>query len=117
MGILNRKGGKFLTRLYGNNEEFREEIINFVRDRKDLDLKLISDKSCKTNTLNTLGNKYFAECMTSKDNTKDLIEILAKYYPQSGYTDGETWTKSYLRKDYVNNKVYPIINAFKIFRV
>ena len=30
MGILNRKGGKFLTRLYGNNEEFREEIINFV---------------------------------------------------------------------------------------
>ena len=34
MGILNRKGGKFLTRLYGNNEEFREEIINFVRDKK-----------------------------------------------------------------------------------
>ena len=24
MGILNRKGGKFLTRLYGNNEEFRD---------------------------------------------------------------------------------------------
>ena len=34
MGILNRTGGKFLTRLYGNNEEFREEIINFVRDKK-----------------------------------------------------------------------------------
>ena len=34
-GTLNRKGGKFLTRLYGNNEEFREEIINFVRDRKN----------------------------------------------------------------------------------
>ena len=34
LGILNRKGGKFLTRLYGNNEEFREEIINFVRDKK-----------------------------------------------------------------------------------
>ena len=30
-GTLNRKGGKFLTILYGNNEEFREEIINFVR--------------------------------------------------------------------------------------
>ena len=29
MRILNRKGGKFLTRLYGNNQEFREEIINF----------------------------------------------------------------------------------------
>ena len=26
MGILNRKGGKFLTRLYGNNEEFREKL-------------------------------------------------------------------------------------------
>ena len=34
MGILNRKGGKFLTRLYGNNEELREKIINFVRDKK-----------------------------------------------------------------------------------
>ena len=35
MGILNRKGGNFLTRLYGNNEKFREEIINFVRDKKN----------------------------------------------------------------------------------
>ena len=57
MGILNRKGGKFLNRLYGNNEEFREEIINFVRDKKELDLEFILDKRCKTNTLNTLGNK------------------------------------------------------------
>ena len=81
MGILNRKGGKFLTRLYGNNEEYREEIINFVRDKKELDLELILDKRCKTNTLNTLGSKYLAECITSKDNTKDLIEIMAKYYP------------------------------------
>ena len=87
MGILNRKGGNFLTRLYGNNEEFREEIINFVGDKKELDLELILDKRCKTNTLNTLGNKYLAECITSKDNTKDLIEIMAKYYPRSGYTD------------------------------
>ena len=81
MGILNRKGGKFLTRLHGNNEEFREEIINSVRDKKELDLELILDKKCKTNTLNTLGNKYLAECITSKDNAKDLIEIMAKYYP------------------------------------
>ena len=79
MGILNRKGGKFLTRLYG--EEFREEIINFVRDKKELDLELILDKRCKTNTLNTIGNKYLAGCITSKDNTKDLIEIMVKYYP------------------------------------
>ena len=80
MGILNRKGGKFLNKLYINNEEFREEIINFVKDKKELDLDLILDKRCKTNTLNTLGNKYLAEIITSKDNTKDLIEIMAKYY-------------------------------------
>ena len=48
-----------------------------------MDLDLILDKRCKTNTLNTLGNKYLTECITSKDNTKDLIEIMAKYYPQS----------------------------------
>ena len=80
MGILNRKGGRFLNKLYINNEEFREEIINFVKDKKELELDLILDKRCKTNTLNTLGNKYLAECVTSKDNTKDLIEIMAKYY-------------------------------------
>ena len=78
-GTLNRKGGKFLTRLYGNNEEFGEEIINSVRDKKELDLELILDKRCKTNTLNTLGNKNLAECITSKDNTKDLIEIMVKH--------------------------------------
>ena len=89
MGILNRKGGKFLTRLCGNNEEFREEIINCVRDKKELDLELILDKRCKTNTLNTLGNKYLAECITSKDNTKDLIEIMVKYYLQSSLENHE----------------------------
>ena len=81
MGILNRKGGRFLNKLYINNEDFREEIINFVKDKKELDLDLILYKRCKTNTLNTLGNKYLTECITSKDNTKDLIEIVAKYYP------------------------------------
>ena len=80
MGILNRKGGRFLNKLYINNEEFREEIINLVKDKKNLDLDLILDKRCKTNALNTLRNKYLAECITSKDNTKDLIEIMAKYY-------------------------------------
>ena len=81
MGNLNRKGGRFLNNLYINNEEFREEIINFVKDKKELDLDLILDKRCKTNTLNTLGNNYLAECIKSKDNTKDLIEIMAKFYP------------------------------------
>ena len=90
MGILNRKGGKFLFRLYGNNEEFREEIKNFVNDKKELDLELILDRRCKTNTLNTLGNKYLAECITSKDNTKDLIEVMVKYHPRSSSTDGQS---------------------------
>ena len=27
-----------------------------------------------------IGNKYLAECITSKDETKDLVEIMAKYY-------------------------------------
>ena len=80
MGVLNRKGGKFLTRLYGNNEEFSEELTNFIRDKKEIDLELILDKRFKTNTLYTLGNKYLAECITSKDNTEDLIEIMARYY-------------------------------------
>ena len=52
-GILNKRGGSFLTDLYKNNEEFREEIINFVRDKKELDPELILDGRCKTNTLNT----------------------------------------------------------------
>ena len=64
-----------------------EKITNFVKDKKELDLDLILDKRCKANTLNTLGNKCLAECITSKDNTKDLIEVMAKYYPQSLYTD------------------------------
>ena len=57
MGILNRKGGRFLNKLYINNEEFREEIINFVKDKKELDLDFILDMGCITNTFNTLGNK------------------------------------------------------------
>ena len=44
-----------------------------------LNLEAILDKRCKTNILNTLGNKYLTECIKSKDNTKDLIEIMAKY--------------------------------------
>ena len=90
IGILNRKGGKFLNKLYVNSEEFREEFINFVKDKKELDLDLILDIRCETNTLNTLGNKYLAECITSKDNTKDLIEIMAKYYLRGNFTDPQS---------------------------
>ena len=34
-GILNKGGRRYLNRLYGNNEEFREETINLVRDKKE----------------------------------------------------------------------------------
>ena len=33
--ILNKRGGKYLSNLYENNEEFRKEIINSVRDKKN----------------------------------------------------------------------------------
>ena len=79
-GILNRKGGKYLGNLYKNIEEFRDEIINFIRDKKELDLEVILDRRCKTNMLNMTGKNCLAEYITSKDNTKDIIEILARYF-------------------------------------
>ena len=79
-GILNKKGRRYLTRLYENNEEFKEEIINFVTDKTELDLEVILDRRYKTNTLITTGKKYLTECVASKDNTKDVIEILAIYF-------------------------------------
>ena len=79
---LNRKGQKYLNRLYVNNEEFREEMVNFVRDKTELDLEVILARRNKTNTLMTLGKEYLAKCILSKDNTKDLIEILAKFADQ-----------------------------------
>ena len=79
-GILNKEGRRYLNRLFGNNDEFRDEIINFVRDKTELDLEVILDRRYKTNTLNTMGKKYLTECVASKKNTKDVIEILAKYF-------------------------------------
>ena len=67
-----------------------EKRLQILLEIKKLDLELILDKRCKTNTLNTLGNNYLAECITSKDNTKDIIEIMAKYYPRSSSTDGQS---------------------------
>ena len=78
-GILNKEGRENLNSLYVNNEKFRNEIINYVKNKMQLNLEAILDKRCKTNMLNTLGNKYLAECIKSKDNTKDVFEILAKY--------------------------------------
>ena len=78
-GILYRKGQKYLSKLYEKNDEFREGIINFFRDKTELDLKEILERRYKTNTLNTTGKEYLAKYILSKDNTADLIEILAKY--------------------------------------
>ena len=72
-GILNKEGRENFNKLYVNNGEFRDEIINYVKNKMQLDLKAILDKRCKTNILNTLGNKYLEECIKSKDNTKDVI--------------------------------------------
>ena len=33
--LLNRRGGKYLNNIYENNEEFRKEIIHFIRDKKE----------------------------------------------------------------------------------
>ena len=83
IGTLNRKGQKFLSNLYGNNEEFRDEVTNFIRDKMELDLEVILDRRYKTNMLDMMGKKYLVEYITSKDNTKDIIEILARYYLES----------------------------------
>ena len=77
---MNRKGQKFLSNLYGNNEELRDEIINFIRDKTELDLEVILDRRYNTNMLNMMGKKYLVEYNTSKDNTKEIIEILTRYY-------------------------------------
>ena len=47
MGTLNRKRQNCLNRLYVNNEEFREEIVNFVRDKTELDLEVTLDRRYK----------------------------------------------------------------------
>ena len=60
-GILNKEGRENLNILYVNNEEFRNEIINYAKNKMQLNLEAILDKRCKTNILNTLGNKYLAE--------------------------------------------------------
>ena len=77
--LINKEGRRYLNSLYGNNEKFRDEIIIFVRDKTELDFEVILDRGYKTNTLKTTGKNSLTECVTSKDNTKDVIEILAKY--------------------------------------
>ena len=78
-GILNKEGRENLNSLYVNNEKIRNEIINYVKNKMQLNFDGILYKRCKNNILNTLGNKYLEECIKSEDNTKYVIEILGKY--------------------------------------
>ena len=52
--------------------------MNFIGDKKELDLEVILDRRCKTNMLSLTGKKYLAEYITSKDNAKDIIEIFTR---------------------------------------
>ena len=80
--VLNKKGQADSVNLYDSNELFRDENMNFVRDKTLLNDEKILDKRFKSNTLNMLGTKYLAKCILSKDYNKNLIEILAKYVGQ-----------------------------------
>ena len=52
---LNKKGRDDLNELYKNNQNFRDEIINFFGDKAELSNEKILDKRHKDNTLNKLG--------------------------------------------------------------
>ena len=53
-------------------KKYRDEIINFVRDKTLMNDKEILDKRVKSNTLNVLGKKNLAKSILSKDYTKNL---------------------------------------------
>ena len=50
-GILNRKGREYLCELYKDKEEFRNEIVDFVKDKSELELEVIIDNRCKTTNI------------------------------------------------------------------
>ena len=43
-GILNKEGRENLNRLYVKNKEFRDEIINFVKNKTEVDLEVFLDR-------------------------------------------------------------------------
>ena len=77
---MNRTNYRNFGNLYEINEEFRDEIINFIKDKKEFDLEVTLDRRYKTNMLKMAGKKFLAEYITSKENTEDIFEILARYY-------------------------------------
>ena len=79
-GILNRRGREYLCELYKDKEEFRNEIVDFVKDKSELEIEVIIDNRCKTtNILKSEEKKCFTRCILSKDYTEEIIGIMAKY--------------------------------------
>ena len=73
---LNKKGRDDLNDLYKNNQKFKDETINFIRDEIELSNKNILDKRFKHNTLNKLGMENLAKFAFSKDHAGSLIGII-----------------------------------------
>ena len=76
---LNRKCITVLSDLYKNNQKFKDEIIDFIRDKTELGVDQFLDKRFKYNTLNNLGRENLKECVQSKDYTRSLMKILSSY--------------------------------------
>ena len=60
--------------------------------------------------LNVTGKKYLAEYISYKDNTNDIIEILARFYFYLVNKLCSRFTK-------LLHRFYPIINGYKMFRL
>ena len=62
-----------------NDQNFKYEIVNFVRDRTGLSNEKILDKRFEHNTLNKLVMETLAKYAFSEDHASSLIEITAYY--------------------------------------
>ena len=78
-GALSNKGRKNLNELHKNNQKFKDEIINFVEDKAELDREKILYKRFKYKTLNKMVMETLTKFAFSKDYTKDLIEIIGHH--------------------------------------
>ena len=76
---LNKKGRDYLNDLYKNNQKFKDEIINFIRDETGLKNPKILGQRFKYNTLNRLDKETLANFAFSKDHARSLIRIIASY--------------------------------------
>ena len=60
-----------MVNLYDKNEKIRDEIITFFGDKTLLNDEEILDKKFEYNI--HLGKKYLAECILSKNYTKNFV--------------------------------------------